>query len=50
MPLPVVALSLSMFAIGTTEFVVIGLIPTLSAVGPRHDGFRLLKHPRANRR
>jgi MFS transporter, DHA1 family, inner membrane transport protein len=30
MPLAVVALALSMFAIGTTEFVVVGLIPTLS--------------------
>ncbi len=50
MPLPVIALPLSMFAIGRIEFVVIGLIATLSAVGRRHDGFRLLKHPRPNRR
>ncbi len=36
MPLSVVALSLSMFAIGTTEFVVIGLTDAVSGLG--HGG------------
>jgi DHA1 family inner membrane transport protein len=30
MPLAVIALAVSMFAIGTTEFVIVGLLPTLA--------------------
>ncbi|AYY55333.1 MFS transporter [Burkholderia multivorans] len=31
MPLALLALTLSAFAIGTTEFVIVGLIPTIGA-------------------
>lgn len=31
MPLALLALTLSAFAIGTTEFVIVGLIPTIAA-------------------
>ena len=33
MPLALWALTLSAFAIGTTEFVIVGLIPTIAALG-----------------
>ncbi len=31
MPIPLLALAASAFAIGTTEFVIVGLIPTIAA-------------------
>ncbi|KGU64435.1 putative membrane protein [Burkholderia pseudomallei MSHR983] len=34
MPLPLLALAISAFAIGTTEFVIMGLLPTSRASSP----------------
>ena len=33
MPIALLALTLSAFAIGTTEFVIVGLLPTIGAEG-----------------